>query len=199
MKNITTHPRLWRAINPTFLSHRLAFVKNHLFFDDIFWNRKDSNLQGLDMALLCDTILQFKQFASQINMTENIYLCAAKLGNLMNTSPRNKLCPSINTKWGSIAPDGEKLWKDMEKWLDIVLTSPPNIRKAIQWELLLTLEGLMPWEQYNGFLTKLLWNLARYSWQLPLAMIKADNSGAYTKELIIYSDKLITKQLLSTK
>ena len=185
--------RLWKTINPFFLSHQLDYIKNHLSYDKIFWNCLEENIETFNTQEFRSILKCFTDFAKKIDITQNISSCCVELGKLMGTSPRSTSCASIHTPWGSTAPDGQQLWKDMKDWQTKVLLATHKTNRTIQWQLLLTLEGLMPWEQYNGFLTKLLWNIARFYFELPLAMIPIKNQVAYRQELIIFSDKLITR------
>ena len=188
--------RLWKTINPRFLSHQLGYIKNHLNYDEISWDCHEKNIAMFDTQAFRNKLKCFLNFAEDIDITKNIHTCCIELGKLMGTSPRSVSCPSICTPWGSEAPDGKQLWEDMKVWQTKVLSATNKTNRAIQWQLLLTLEGLMPWEQFNGFLVKLLWNVARFYFGLPLAMVPIKNQKAYYKELIIFSDKRITKQPL---
>lgn len=187
--------RLWQTINPVFLSHQLNYIKNHLGYDMIFWDGHAQYVQLFDTKKFRHILRNFTNFA-QANIKKDIFSCAVALGEIMGTAPRAMTCPGLYSAWGSVAPPGEELWKNMSVLYNKAITISSNQLQTAQWQLLLTLEGLMPWEQFNGFLTKLLWNVFRCYLGLPLAMLPIKNKDLYYRELIIFLDKLITNNPL---
>lgn len=197
MTQIALHnTRLWRAINPRFISNQLYYIKDHLAYDQVIWDYKKTSIGGLNISELRHILRNFSVYAAKIDITGDIQRAINLLGTLIGTTPRAPTCSSIYTPWRSLAPDGKQLQEKLLAWQNTVIQATPSTCKAIQWQLLLQLEGLMIWEQYNGFLAKLLWNLARSHFKLPLAIIPFKHKELYYHELLIFSDALIAKKLI---
>lgn len=182
----------WRVINPFFLRHRLNFVKNLLYYDDIFWDCRKSRMLSIDIKFFLDALLDFKAFVADFNFldTSPVFLLE-KIGAKVGTHIRDEKDSGIYTPWGYLAPRGNQFIQELEKWHRLTIKAIINKDVEKQWEVLLTLENLVPWEQYNGFLAKITWNFVRNQIGIPLAYVPIEQKAMFYKELLVFSDKII--------
>lgn len=184
-----TDQRIWQVINPIFIRHRLDFIVNHFAYDNITWV-KQPMVGRLDIKKFQKQLLSFTDFAQEYDLNQPIAPMLTKIGSLLGTSLRNPQCASLYTSWGSETPTGLELYHELEQWQQQLLTLDTHVRQK-QWELLLSLENIMPWEQFNGFLAKLVWNIVRQYLGLPLAIIPIKQKQAYYSCLLANSDALL--------
>jgi len=184
--------RIWKAINPFFLSHRINFIADHFAYDAVIWNKKTQFVAGLDIqGFGCNVLQNFEDFSNNYNLDIDLFKALNDIGSLLDVRARNEKSASFYTSWGNEAPNGQKLKYKLDEWYKKSCTKQDS--RLLQWELLLEIENMAPWENYNSFLCKIVWNIIRHKLGMTLAMIPFSQKQAFYSELLYNSNIFLNK------